>query len=66
MSASPTHLVQILLPKETGTGQPIAKNWFENFLKELTDEFGGVTSFLLAPGKGLWQSGSGTHTRALS
>jgi hypothetical protein len=60
MSASPSHLVQILLPKETGTGEAIGKDWFDGFLKELMDKFGGATSFLRAPGQGLWQSGGGT------
>ena len=50
MSAGPSHLVQILLPKETGKGEPIGKDWFNRFLEELTDEFGGATSFLRAPG----------------
>ena len=50
MSAGPSHLAQILLPKETGKGEPIGKDWFDRFLKELTDEFGGATSFLRAPG----------------
>ena len=62
MSADPLYLVQILLPKETGKGEPIGKDWFDRFLKELTDEFGGATSFLRAPGQGLWQSGGGTET----
>jgi hypothetical protein len=60
MSCRASHLVQILLPKEAGTGQPIAQDWFDGFLEELTNEFGGVTSFLRAPGQGLWHSGSGT------
>jgi hypothetical protein len=33
MSAAPSLLVQILLPKETGSGQPIGKDWFDGFLK---------------------------------
>jgi hypothetical protein len=57
MSASPSHLVQILLPKETGSGQSVAQQWFENLLRELTDKFGGATSFVRAPGQGLWDSG---------
>ncbi|EAQ35272.1 hypothetical protein NB311A_13186 [Nitrobacter sp. Nb-311A] len=56
MSAS--HLVQILLPKETGSGEPISQEWFEKLLKELMRKFGGVTSFLRAPGEGLWRDGS--------
>ena len=66
MSARPSHLVQILLPKKTGSGQPVGKNWFDRFLKELTGEFGGVTSFLRAPGQGLWQSGSGTEKDSIA
>ena len=61
MSSGPSHLVQILLPKETGKGQPISKDWFDGFLKELTAKFGGATSFLRAPGQGLRQSRGGTE-----
>jgi hypothetical protein len=42
--------VQILLPKETGNGQPISKEWFDSLLQELTGKFGGATSFLRALG----------------
>lgn len=41
MSAS--HLVQILLPKEIGSREPISQKFFEDLLKELTREFGGAT-----------------------
>ena len=58
--------MQILLPKETGNGQPIGKEWFDGFLKELTDKFGGATSFLRAPGQGLWQSGGGTENDSIA
>ena len=50
-----SHLVQILLPM--GTGQPITRARFEELLQELTDKFGGATSFVRAPGQGLWDSG---------
>ena len=66
MSAAPSHLVQILLPKETGIGQPIGKDWFDGFLNELTEKFGGATSFLRAPGQGLWQRGSGTEKDSIA
>ena len=56
-----SYLVQILLPKETGGGQPISRQWFETLLKELTEKFGGATSFLRAPGQGLWQSDGTTE-----
>ena len=61
MNAGSSHLVQILLPKESGGGQPISQKWFDAFLEELTDKFCGATSFLRAPGQGLWQSGGPTE-----
>ena len=61
MSESPSYLVEILLPKETGHGQPISEDWFDGFLKDLTEKFGGATSFLRTPGQGLWQSGGATE-----
>ena len=66
MSPGTSHLVEILLPTETGQGQPIGKDWFDGFLKELTDRFGGATSFLRAPGQGLWQSGGGTEKDSIA
>jgi len=59
MSAS--YLVQILLPKETGKGEPVSQEWFESFLKELTDRFGGATSFVRSPAQGLWRDGGETE-----
>jgi hypothetical protein len=38
----------------------------DRFLKELTDQFGGATSFLRAPGQGLWQSGGGTEKDSIA
>jgi len=66
MSAGSAYLVEILLPKATGKGQPIGKDWFDGFLKELTDRFGGATSFLRASGQGLWQSGGGTEQDSIA
>jgi hypothetical protein len=57
----PSHLVEILLPKKTGQGDAISKEWFDAFVKQLTDKFGGATSFVRSPGQGLWQSGGGTE-----
>jgi hypothetical protein len=56
-----SYLVQILVPKETGKGEPVSKEWFENFLQVLTDRFGGATSFIRSPGTGLWRSGGTTE-----
>jgi hypothetical protein len=57
LSAAASYLVQILLPKETGSRKPVAQNWFEGLLQELTGTFGGATSFVRAPGQGLWRNG---------
>jgi hypothetical protein len=56
-----SYLVQILVPKETGKGETVSKEWFDEFLQELTDKFGGATSFVRAPGQGLWRSGGTTE-----
>jgi hypothetical protein len=53
----PSYLVELLLPRQTGNGEPVAMDGFEQLLAELTAKFGGVTSFVRAPGKGLWRSG---------
>lgn len=58
MSGGSSHLVQVLLPKETGGGEPVSRQWFDALLNELTDRFGGVTSFVRSQGEGLWQNGS--------
>jgi hypothetical protein len=50
-----SYLVELLLPRQTGNGEPVTMDWFEQLLAELTAKFGGVTSFVRAPGKGLWQ-----------
>ena len=56
-----SYVVQILLPKERGDGEPVSQSWFEDFLDELTGRFGGATSFVRAPGLGLWRSGNETE-----
>jgi hypothetical protein len=60
-AAQKSYLVEILLPKETGHGKPIEQQWFEDLLTELTGKFGGATSFIRAPGLGLWRSGDETQ-----
>ncbi|MDI3562512.1 hypothetical protein [Bradyrhizobium sp. Arg816] len=55
-----SYLIQILLPKEKGDGKPVSQRWFEELLEELSGKFGGATSFVRAPGQGLWRSGGET------
>src|SRR6476646_6877427 len=66
MTAGPRHLVEILLPKQSGNGAPVGKAWFEGLLEELRDKFGGATSFVRSPGKGLWQSGGQTESDTIA
>lgn len=56
-----SYLIQILLPKAKGNGEPVSQQWFEEFLEELSGKFGGATSFVRAPGQGLWRSGEETQ-----
>ncbi len=57
MAERSKHLVQILLPLLTGKGKDLEQDLFEDLLKELTDRFGGATSFKQSPGQGHWDSG---------
>jgi hypothetical protein len=61
-----SYLIQILLPKATGDGEPVSQQWFESLLKQLTDKFGGATSFVRAPGQGLWRSGGETESDTIA
>jgi hypothetical protein len=56
MTKQSKELVQILIPLTTGEGA-IEKQWFEALMNELTDRFGGATSFKQSPGQGHWDSG---------
>jgi hypothetical protein len=60
-SAQLLYLIEILLPKESGNGQPVGQKWFDDLLKDLTGTFGGATSFQRVPGQGLWRSGGETQ-----
>jgi hypothetical protein len=51
------NLVQILVPRSKGDGEPVSRSWFDALLKDLTDRFGGATSYLPAPGEGIWDAG---------
>jgi hypothetical protein len=35
----------------------VSHRWFDTLLSELTERFGGATSFVRSPGEGLWQDG---------
>jgi hypothetical protein len=52
------YLVQLLLPLTSSSDQ---RARFEPVLDELTARFGGVTAFVNAPARGLWQTDAGTE-----
>lgn len=49
------HLVQILLPLRDNEGTALPAAHFQAVRAELTDAFGGVTTFSRAPATGLWE-----------
>jgi hypothetical protein len=55
------HLIQILLPLNDGEGRRFPADVFERLAHELTEKFGGVTSFTRSPAEGRWKSGQSTE-----
>jgi hypothetical protein len=51
------YLVQILLPLTDNAGRRFDDAAFRHVRKELSDRFGGVTSFTRAPAQGMWKEG---------
>ncbi len=49
------YLIQILLPVRDAEGTPFSRAELERVSHELTEAFGGATSFLRSPAKGLWE-----------
>jgi hypothetical protein len=54
------HLVQILLPVCDNEGREYAPEIFEAIARDLTDRFGGLTSFMRSPAEGRWAQGGKT------
>ena len=48
-------VVELFLPLERPDGTPVPVQLFERVKAELTDRFGGVTSFLKSPAEGAWK-----------
>lgn len=49
------YLIQILLPLYDNDGKPIPQNEFIQVRDELTERFGGITTYVRSPAKGLWK-----------
>jgi len=55
-------LIQILLPLADDAGHPFPHDLYDRLAQELTNKFGGVTSYARSPGEGRWKnSGSTEH-----
>lgn len=57
------NLVQILLPIKDNDGRPFPREHFEALRRELTDRFGGLTTYSRAPAEGLFSDAAGQLVR---
>lgn len=53
------YLIQLLLPTNDNQGRPFDQGMFAGTHAELVERFGGVTAYLRAPARGLWQTDTG-------
>lgn len=51
-------VVELFLPLERPDGTPVEPGVFERVKAQLTDRFGGVTSYLQSPAEGAWKPSS--------
>ena len=49
------HLVQILLPLYDNNGEPFPQREYVQVRDELTERFGGITTYVRSPAEGLWK-----------
>ncbi|RNC65088.1 MAG: hypothetical protein ED859_17910 [Desulfuromonadales bacterium] len=54
------HLVQILLPLYANDGTRFPQQEFLRVRDELAERFGGITTYVRSPAKGLWKESSTT------
>ncbi|HEX8174523.1 MAG TPA: hypothetical protein VF543_05320 [Pyrinomonadaceae bacterium] len=57
------YLVQLLIPLYDNEGRVFDKSMLDMVRDELTERFGGVTTYRRSPAEGLWQEDSGQVTR---
>jgi hypothetical protein len=49
------YIIQLLLPLYSNDGEQLPKSLFKMVSTQLTDKFGGLTSFVRSPAIGLWK-----------
>jgi len=55
------YLIQILLPLYANNGSPFPQEEYLRVRNELTERFGGLTTYVRSPAEGLWkEAGSAT------
>jgi hypothetical protein len=49
------HLIQILLPLYDNEGKPFGQDQFLRVRDDLSERFGGITTYMRSPARGLWK-----------
>ena len=57
------HLVQLLLPLYDNQGAVFDRALFDRVKEQLTERFGGVTTYMRSPARGLWKDDAGEVVR---
>lgn len=55
------HQIQLLLPLFDNEGHPFPQSMYLKIRDELTEEFGGITTYARSPAEGLWKEGKGKN-----
>lgn len=59
----PRHLIQLLLPLGDNGGHPFPQSIYLQVRDELTDRFGGITTYVRSPAEGLWKENRSSTIR---
>lgn len=57
------HTVQIFLPVYSAERNPFPKPYFDQLRAELTEKFGGITTFARSPATGFWKEDETTTVK---
>jgi hypothetical protein len=56
-------LVQLLLPVQDQQGHAYPRKLYDDLVRRLTEQFGGLTAYTRTPATGLWEAASGETVR---
>ncbi len=57
------YLIQLLLPLCDNEGHPFPQSMYLQVRDELTDQFGGITTYVRSPAEGVWKEGNNSAVR---